>query len=121
MSEIACRDGRSPLPRSPFKEIRDETTKNYGIMRKLNHLGSAAILIASLAGAGCENAGQGAVSGGAIGALGGLAIGSLTGSVGAGAAIGAISGAVAGGVIGDQNRRAAEQQQNMRSQEGGAK
>lgn len=68
--------------------------------------------------AGCENAGQGAVSGGAIGALGGLAIGSLTGSAGAGAAIGAISGAVAGGVIGDQNRRAKEQQQQMNYQGG---
>jgi|1185.fasta_scaffold1365213_1 outer membrane lipoprotein SlyB len=65
--------------------------------------------------AGCENAGQGAVSGGAIGALGGLAIGSLTGSAGAGAAIGAVSGAVAGGVLGDQNRRAREQQAQMRS------
>lgn len=63
---------------------------------------------------GCENAGQGALSGGAVGALGGLAIGSLTGSAGAGAAIGAISGAVAGGVIGDQNRRAQESQNNMR-------
>lgn len=75
--------------------------------------------IALLAGVGvvggCENAGQGAVSGGAVGALGGLAIGSLTGNAGAGAAIGAISGAVAGGVIGDQNRRAQEQQSQMRS------
>lgn len=62
---------------------------------------------------GCENAGQGAVSGGAIGALGGLAIGSLSGNAGAGAAIGAISGAVAGGFIGDQNRRADERQQGM--------
>lgn len=61
---------------------------------------------------GCENAGQGAVSGGAIGALGGLAIGSLSGNAGKGAAIGAISGAVAGGVIGDQNRRAEEAQRS---------
>lgn len=71
-----------------------------------------------LLGAGCESAGQGAVSGGAVGALGGLAIGSLSGNAGAGAAIGAISGAVAGGVIGDQNQRAAKQQQDMRYQGG---
>jgi uncharacterized protein YcfJ len=68
--------------------------------------------------AGCESAGQGAVSGGAIGALGGLAIGSLTGSAGAGAAIGAVSGAIGGGVIGDQNKRAAEQQKQMRYEGG---
>lgn len=69
----------------------------------------AAALIVAAAGAGCETAGQGAVSGGAIGALGGLAIGSMTGSAGTGAAIGAISGAVVGGVIGDQNRRKNEE------------
>ncbi len=68
----------------------------------------------ALCAAGCESAGQGALSGAAIGSLGGLAIGSLTGSAGKGAAIGAISGAVAGGVIGDQNRRAQQQQQDMR-------
>ena len=70
-------------------------------------------------GAGCDSAGQGAVSGGAIGALGGLAIGSLSGDAGAGAAIGAISGAVAGGIIGDQNQRAADRQQQMRYPNGG--
>jgi uncharacterized protein YcfJ len=76
---------------------------------------AAAILVSTaLVSVGCENAGQGAVSGGAIGALGGLAIGSLSGNAGAGAAIGAISGAVAGGVIGDQNQRAQQSQQNMR-------
>ncbi|MCC6677422.1 MAG: hypothetical protein IT436_09780 [Phycisphaerales bacterium] len=72
-------------------------------------------------GTGCENAGQGAISGGAVGALGGLAIGSLSGNAGAGAAIGAISGAVAGGVIGDQNRRAEQSQQEMRYQEGSSR
>lgn len=75
--------------------------------------GTAAVLCA-IGATGCENAGQGAVSGGAIGALGGLAIGSLSGNAGAGAAIGAISGAVAGGIIGDQNQRASQQQQGMR-------
>lgn len=73
--------------------------------------GCALVLGAS----GCENAGQGAVSGAAIGALGGLAIGSITGEAGAGAAIGAIGGAIGGAVIGDQNRRAEERQQELRS------
>jgi hypothetical protein len=65
---------------------------------------SIALIFITLA-AGCENAGQGAVSGGAVGALSGLAIGSLTGSAGAGAAIGAVTGAVGGAVIGDQNEK----------------
>jgi hypothetical protein len=56
--------------------------------------------------AGCNNAGQGAVSGGAVGTLAGLSIGSLSGDAGEGAIIGLISGAIAGGVIGDQNMRA---------------
>jgi outer membrane lipoprotein SlyB len=64
-------------------------------------LGLGACLLA----AGCNNAGEGALSGAAIGALGGLAIGSLTGSAGAGAAIGAVAGAATGAVIGDQNQR----------------
>jgi uncharacterized protein YcfJ len=79
------------------------------------------LLLAACGLSGCENAGQGAVSGGAVGALGGLAIGSLSGNAGAGAAIGAVSGAIAGGVIGDQNRRAAEQQRDMRYPEGGSR
>ncbi len=54
---------------------------------------------------GCNNAGQGAMSGAGIGALSGLAIGSMTGGAGTGAAIGAIAGGVGGAVIGDQNRR----------------
>lgn len=73
-----------------------------------------AVGLIALSAGGCETGGQGALSGAAIGSLGGLAIGSLTGSAGAGAAIGAVGGAVAGGVIGDQNRRAKEEQQNMR-------
>lgn len=73
---------------------------------------AAIVAVASLAG--CENAGQGALTGAAVGSLGGLAIGSLSGDAGKGAAIGAIGGAVAGGIIGDQNRRAEERQQEMR-------
>ena len=60
---------------------------------------------------GCNNAGQGAVSGAGIGALSGLAIGSLSGDAGKGAAIGAVVGGVGGAVIGDQNKRKAEQAQ----------
>lgn len=89
-------------------------------MRRLNRRGragwstAALLLVWALGASGCNNAGQGAISGGAIGALGGLAIGSLSGDAGAGAAIGAVSGAVVGGIIGDQNRRAEEKQQQMR-------
>jgi hypothetical protein len=83
---------------------------------------SAFLAMAAAMSAGCSNAGQGAVSGGAVGALGGLAIGSLSGDAGKGAAIGAISGAVVGGIIGDQNKRAEQRQQEMRSTtEGGSK
>jgi len=56
-------------------------------------------------GAGCNNAGEGALSGAALGAGGGAILGSLSGNAGAGAAIGAIGGALFGGVLGDQNDR----------------
>jgi hypothetical protein len=74
----------------------------------LNRAGKAAAgicLVGVIAAAGCNNAGEGALSGAGIGALGGLAIGSLTGSAGAGAAIGAVVGGIGGGIIGDQNQR----------------
>jgi len=61
---------------------------------------------------GCNNAGEGALSGAALGALGGLAIGSVTGSAGKGAAIGAVAGGVGGAVIGDQNQRNARNNPN---------
>lgn len=54
---------------------------------------------------GCNNAGEGALSGAALGALGGMAIGSLSGNMGTGAAIGAVAGGLGGAVIGDQNER----------------
>ncbi len=93
----------------------NSATRPGGRVRILAAIG-AAIVVSAIGG--CETAGQGALSGGAVGALGGLAIGSLSGNAGKGAAIGAISGAVAGGVIGDQNRRAEERQQEMRSSGG---
>jgi hypothetical protein len=74
--------------------------------------GPRGVVLATVLGlgcAGCENAGQGAVSGAGIGALSGLAIGSLSGNAGKGAAIGAIVGGVGGAVVGDQNRRKSEQ------------
>ena len=67
---------------------------------------AGAVSIAMLAGAsGCNNAGEGAISGATIGALGGLAIGSLSGDAGKGAIIGAVAGGAGGAVIGDQNQR----------------
>lgn len=73
-----------------------------------------ALALGGLTMVGCNNAGEGALSGATLGALGGLAIGSLTGSAGKGAAIGAVAGGVGGAVIGDQNerkdRRARQQQ-----------
>lgn len=63
--------------------------------------GAGLLLVSS----GCNNAGEGALSGAALGALGGLAIGSVTGNAGAGAAIGAVAGGVGGAVVGDQNER----------------
>jgi hypothetical protein len=70
-------------------------------------LGTIFLALAALGG--CETAGQGAVTGGAVGALSGLAIGSMTGSAGKGAAIGAVTGVVGGAIIGDQNRRKHQQ------------
>lgn len=55
--------------------------------------------------AGCNNAGEGALSGAALGAGAGAIIGSFTGSAGIGAIIGGAAGALGGGVLGDQNAR----------------
>lgn len=63
-------------------------------------------LAGCLAVAGCDNAGQGALTGAAIGAGSGAAISAIAGGdAGQGAAIGAIVGAVGGAVVGDQNDR----------------
>ncbi len=61
--------------------------------------------LAGLASSGCNNAGEGALTGGALGALGGMAIGSLTGDMGKGAVVGAVIGGIGGLIIGDQNQR----------------
>lgn len=75
--------------------------------RRPTSIGIAALVlaVAGIASTGCNNAGEGALTGAGLGALGGLAIGSLTGNAGAGAAIGAIAGGATGAVIGDQNER----------------
>lgn len=84
----------------------------------LNRPLTAALIAPLLASAfftlpGCDNAGQGAVSGAGIGALSGLAIGSLSGNAGKGAVIGAVAGGVGGAVLGDQNRRSNERAQQQ--------
>jgi hypothetical protein len=66
---------------------------------------SAPLVLAAIAASGCNNAGEGGLSGAAIGAGAGAIIGSLYGDFGKGAAIGAIAGGIGGAVIGDQNQR----------------
>lgn len=68
-------------------------------------LASCLTLAAMSVSAGCNNAGEGALSGAALGAGAGAIIGSFTGSAGLGAIIGGAAGALGGGVIGDQNAR----------------
>ncbi len=76
--------------------------KNGKKMRVLGVIAAGAMVLST---SGCNNAGEGALSGGALGALAGMGIGSLFGKMGAGAAGGAIIGAVGGAVLGDQNQR----------------
>ncbi len=71
--------------------------------RRLGWLTGIALTMATVTG--CNNAGQGAVSGATLGALAGMGIGSLSGNMGKGAAAGAIIGGVGGLIIGDQNNR----------------
>ena len=76
-------------------------------------LGFAAIAAASLlAAGGCNNAGQGALSGGALGAGAGAIIGSASGNAGDGALIGGAIGALGGAILGDQNERNSRPQYN---------
>ena len=64
-----------------------------------------ACLASATAAGGCNNAGEGALSGGMLGALAGMGLGSLSGNMGKGAAAGAIIGGIGGLLIGDQNDR----------------
>lgn len=70
---------------------------------RVTRLASVGLASSALLLVGCNSAGEGAVAGGFLGALGGLAIGALSGNEGDGAVIGAVSGAAIGGIIGDQN------------------
>lgn len=71
--------------------------------RRIGWLTGIALTMATVTG--CNNAGQGAASGAALGALAGMGIGSLSGNMGKGAAAGAIVGGIGGLIIGDQNNR----------------
>jgi len=68
-------------------------------------LGASVLLLATVFGSGCNNAGEGALTGAGLGALAGMGIGAMSGNMGEGAAIGAIVGGVGGAIIGDQNER----------------
>lgn len=82
------------------------STQRFGRSRRgaMIALAGGATALAGLSG-GCNNAGQGALSGATLGALAGMGLGSLTGDMGKGAAAGAIIGGVGGAVLGDQNQR----------------
>jgi uncharacterized protein YcfJ len=69
-------------------------------------IGTSLVLGAGVMLSGCSNGFQGAASGGALGALVGMGLGSLSGDMGKGAAAGALIGGATGAVIGDQNARA---------------
>ena len=72
---------------------------------RVGRLASIGLASSALLLVGCNSAGEGAVKGGFLGALGGLAIGAMSGNEGDGAVIGAVTGAALGGIIGDQNDR----------------
>ena len=84
--------------------LQSSRPRRRGSRLGLAAVGGVAILTGGVT-AGCNNAGQGALSGAGIGALAGMGIGSLSGNMGKGAAAGAIGGAVIGAIIGDQNAR----------------
>ena len=80
--------------------------RTYRIRTRVLRLGLTAVLATgALTLTGCNNAGEGALSGAALGALIGMGIGSTQGEMGDGAAIGALAGAGLGAIIGDQNQR----------------
>lgn len=80
---------------------RNHTTSRLGQLSCVGVIAAAFIMGST----GCDNAGQGALSGAGLGALAGMGIGSIYGDMGKGAAIGAIAGGVGGLIIGDQNQR----------------
>lgn len=85
------------------RPIQDRIERNW---QRLGPWVCGLTLAGCVAVAGCENAGQGALTGAAVGAGSGAAISAIAGGdPGQGAAIGAILGAVGGAVVGDQIER----------------
>ncbi len=81
-------------------------TRHSRVHRASFRLCAGAIGLTAVAGlTGCNTAGEGFLTGGTLGALGGMAIGSTAGHMGTGAVIGSVLGAIGGAVIGDQNAR----------------
>ena len=66
---------------------------------------AAALAGLVLSGAACSNAGEGALSGAALGAGTGAIVGSMFADAGRGAIIGGALGAMGGAILGDQNQR----------------
>lgn len=77
-------------------------TKRHNLRRIA---GLATLASALLVASGCNSAGEGALSGGALGAGAGAIIGSMYADAGKGALIGMAAGAVGGAILGDQNER----------------
>ncbi|MFG0260307.1 MAG: glycine zipper domain-containing protein [Phycisphaerales bacterium JB041] len=92
--------------------MQSRTSSHWNTRRLgLAVLAAGSLSLAAVAG-GCNNAGEGALSGATLGALAGMGLGSLTGDMGKGAAAGAIIGGVGGAVIGDQNIRNSRRSNN---------
>ena len=71
----------------------------------LSSLAACTFAVASLSLTSCQTAGQGALSGAAIGAVGGAIIGHQSGDAGKGALIGGAAGAAGGALIGNENNK----------------
>jgi hypothetical protein len=102
VAELAVRlFGRAPIS---FWSFTMNTLSRFRPRRRVAVLAAAAMLTTPFLG-GCNNAGEGALTGAGLGALAGMGLGSLSGNMGKGAAAGAIIGGLGGLIIGDQNSR----------------
>ena len=68
-------------------------------------LAAGVLAASSLSLTSCQTAGEGALTGAAIGAVGGAIIGNQSGDAGKGALLGGAAGAAAGGLIGNENQK----------------
>ena len=68
-------------------------------------LAACALAAASLSLTSCQTPGEGALSGAAIGAVGGAIIGNQSGDAGKGALLGGAAGAAGGALIGNENQK----------------